>query len=41
MTFIIKPKNKFPVQNIPNIAKDDIEYGYDNVIPLWLFGLMY
>jgi len=23
------------------IAKDDIEYGYDNVIPLWLFGLMY
>lgn len=23
------------------IAKDDIEYGYENVIPLWLFGLMY
>ena len=23
------------------IAKDNIEYAYDNVIPLWLFGLMY
>ena len=23
------------------IAKDDIEYGYNNVIPLWLFGMMY
>ena len=23
------------------IAKDNIEYGYGNVIPLWLFGLIY
>ncbi|RLD75409.1 MAG: AAA family ATPase, partial [Bacteroidetes bacterium] len=23
------------------IVKDDIEYGYGNIIPLWLFGLMY
>ena len=23
------------------IVKDDIEYGYLNVIPLWMFGLLY
>jgi len=23
------------------IVKDDIEYGYKNVIPLWAFGLNY
>ena len=23
------------------IVKDDIEYGYGNVIPLWMFGLNY
>jgi hypothetical protein len=23
------------------IAADDIEYGYGNKIPLWLFGFMY
>jgi hypothetical protein len=24
-----------------HIVKDDIEYGYKNVIPLWAFGLNY
>lgn len=23
------------------IAADDIEYGYNNTIPLWLFGFLY
>ena len=23
------------------VVKDDIEIGYQNVIPLWFFGLMY
>jgi hypothetical protein len=23
------------------IASDDIEYGYQNKIPLWLFGFLY
>jgi len=23
------------------IVKDDIEYGYKNIIPLWVFGLNY
>ena len=26
---------------VRNIVKDDIEYGSNNVIPLWAFGLMY
>ena len=23
------------------LVKDDIEYGYENTIPLWLFGFLY
>jgi hypothetical protein len=23
------------------IVKDDIEYGYKNILPLWAFGLTY
>lgn len=23
------------------VVKDDIEIGYQNIIPLWIFGLMY
>lgn len=43
--FEIGGKNKTPkqVQNIPNayIASDDIEYGFQQKIPLWLFGFLY
>ena len=28
------PKDRF-------IVKDDIEYGYKNILPLWAFGLTY
>ena len=36
-------KKKKQIQEIPNafIVKDDIEIGYGNVIPLWLFGFLY
>jgi hypothetical protein len=23
------------------VAKDNIEYGHENIIPLWLFGFLY
>ncbi|MCF8360215.1 MAG: AAA family ATPase [Prolixibacteraceae bacterium] len=38
-----KSKKKKQVLGIKNafIVKDDIETGYDNVIPLWLFGFLY
>jgi hypothetical protein len=43
--FEIGGKNKSSVQikGIKNsfIVKDDIEYGIDNIIPLWLFGFTY
>lgn len=43
--FEIGGKNKTPkqIQNIPNayIASDDIEYGFQQKIPLWLFGFLY
>ncbi len=31
------------IKGIPNsyLALDDIEYGFNKKIPLWLFGLMY
>jgi uncharacterized protein len=31
------------IKEIPEsyIAKDDMETGYGNIIPLWLFGLLY
>ena len=44
-TFEVGGKNKKQkqIQGIENayIVKDDIEYGYLNVIPLWTFGLLY
>lgn len=38
-----KKKGKKQIAGIENayIAADDIEYGYENKIPLWIFGLMY
>ena len=44
-TFEVGGKNKSQqqIKNTPNafIVKDDIEYGYKNVLPLWAFGLNY
>jgi uncharacterized protein len=36
-------KTKFQIQNTDNayIAKDNIEIGTGNAIPVWLFGFMY
>ena len=36
-------KNNKQIYALPNayIASDDIEYGYENKIPLWLFGFLY
>jgi predicted AAA+ superfamily ATPase len=38
-----KGKNKRQIYSLPNayIAADDIEYGSDNKIPLWMFGFLY
>lgn len=38
-----KNKGKTQIKDLENsfIAKDDIETGYANVIPLWLFGFLY
>jgi len=38
-----KSKSRKQVEDIDNafIVKDNIEYGFDNVIPLWLFGFLY
>jgi hypothetical protein len=38
-----KGKDKHQIQNLPDayIASDNIEYGFDNKIPLWLFGFLY
>lgn len=38
-----KNKTKKQIQNLPNsyIVKDNIEFGIDNIIPLWLFGFLY
>ena len=44
-TFEVGGKNKKQkqIQGVEDafIVKDDIEYGYQNVIPLWAFGLLY
>lgn len=44
-TFEIGGKNKTQkqIEGMENayIVKDDIEYGYKNIIPLWAFGLTY
>lgn len=38
-----KNKKKYQIENDGKsfLVKDDIEYGYQNVIPLWAFGLNY
>ncbi|MCK5774600.1 MAG: hypothetical protein KAH25_00400 [Bacteroidales bacterium] len=38
-----KKKDYKQIANIENsfIAADDIEYGFGNKIPLWLFGFLY
>lgn len=38
-----KSKKQRQIQSIDNafVVKDDIETGYANIIPLWMFGLMY
>ena len=38
-----KNKTYHQISNLQNsfIAADDIEYGFKNKIPLWLFGLLY
>ena len=44
-TFEVGGKNKKQkqIQGVDNafVVKDDIEYGYQNVIPLWAFGFLY
>lgn len=41
--FEIGGKNKQQIANIKNafLIKDDIKIGFQNTIPLWLFGLLY
>jgi len=38
-----KSKNQKQIKDLKNayIVKDDIEYGYQNILPLWAFGLNY
>ena len=38
-----KSKSQEQIKNTPNafVVKDNIEYGYKNIIPLWAFGLNY
>lgn len=38
-----KKKKQSQLQNIANgyVVKDDIEMGYGNIIPLWMFGMLY
>ena len=38
-----KNKNRKLIKDLKNayVVKDDIEYGYQNVVPLWAFGLNY
>jgi hypothetical protein len=38
-----KSKKQKQINDLKNayIVKDDIEYGYQNVLPLWAFGLNY
>ena len=42
--FTLKSKKTVNFQiNIPNsfVVADEIEIGFGNIIPLWLFGLLY
>ncbi|MBI4648505.1 MAG: hypothetical protein HY738_18470 [Bacteroidia bacterium] len=38
-----KDKNKKQISGLKNayIASDNIEYGFENKIPLWFFGFLY
>lgn len=36
-----KGRSQLPDDRHAFLVKDDIEYGYGNVIPLWLFGFLY
>lgn len=38
-----RSKNHKQIENLDNayLAKDDIEIGYENTIPLWMFGFLY
>ena len=38
-----KKKKHRQIQDIANgyMSKDDIETGYGNIIPLWMFGMLY
>lgn len=38
-----KNKTAKQIEGIPNsfVAADEIEYGFKNKIPLWLFGFLY
>lgn len=38
-----KGKGFAQIRNIPDsyVAADDIEFGFENKIPLWLFGFLY
>jgi len=38
-----KSKDNSQIKGLKNayLAIDDIEFGYDNAIPLWLFGFLY
>ena len=38
-----KKKKQRQLQDIENgyVVKDDIETGYGNIIPLWMFGMLY
>lgn len=38
-----KEKGKKQIEGLTDayVVRDDIEYGYGNVIPLWAFGLNY
>jgi predicted AAA+ superfamily ATPase len=45
MTFEVggKSKTRRQIKGLDNayVVKDDIEYGYANILPLWAFGLLY
>ena len=38
-----KSKKQYQIRDLEDafIVKDDIEYGYSNILPLWAFGLLY
>jgi hypothetical protein len=38
-----REKGKKQIQGVNNayVVKDDIEFAYENIIPLWTFGLTY